>query len=42
MSTQSNGDDYEDLIHRLLGCLGISEASFEEAIVWSLCEYGTA
>jgi hypothetical protein len=42
MSTQSNGDDYQDLIHRLLGCLGISEASFEEAIVWSLCEYGTA
>ncbi|HXM42174.1 MAG TPA: HNH endonuclease signature motif containing protein [Bryobacteraceae bacterium] len=39
MSAQSNGDDYEDLIHRLLNCLGISEASFEEAIAWSLCEH---
>jgi hypothetical protein len=38
MSAHSNGDDYEDLIHRLLNCLGISEASFEEAIAWSLCE----
>jgi hypothetical protein len=39
MSTQSNGDDYEELIPRLLNCLGISEASFQEAIAWSLCEH---
>lgn len=31
--------NYQPLIDILLSCLGISKASFEEAIAWSLCEH---
>ena len=32
-------DDSELLIERLLACLGISKASFLDAVGWSLCEH---
>jgi 5-methylcytosine-specific restriction endonuclease McrA len=35
----SEARSYEVLIDTLLCCLGISRASFEEAIAWSLCEH---
>ena len=31
--------NYDDLINKLLSCLGISKESFEEAVAWSLCEH---
>jgi hypothetical protein len=39
MTTPSDGADYERLIKNLLSCLGITEASFQQAIAWSLCEH---
>jgi 5-methylcytosine-specific restriction endonuclease McrA len=34
--------DYEELIDKLLSCLGISKSSFQEAVAWSLCEHMVA